>query len=190
MPDALALLKTRRSVKPDQLTGPAPSPEDIDTMLTVASRVPDHGKLTPWRFILFEGDHREEAGAAIASAFAAKYADPTGDQLVFESGRLARAPLVIDHLNTLAQAAELLLIGLAAIKGKHGNASLLAVTANGRSNLDGQFAGRGENQCLDAFLPGSDPLQQRQAKGGGFAGTGLRLADQSIRVIQKISFQQ
>jgi nitroreductase len=95
MPDALALLKTRRSVKPDQLTGPAPSPEDIDTMLTVAARVPDHGKLVPWRFILFEGDHREEAGAAIASAFAAKYADATGDQLVFESGRLARAPLVI-----------------------------------------------------------------------------------------------
>ncbi|RAI38307.1 nitroreductase family protein [Rhodoplanes roseus] len=95
MLDALALLKTRRSVKPDQLSGPPPSPQDIDTMLSIASRVPDHGKLSPWRFILFEGDHREEAGAAIASAYAAKYPDATGDQIYFETNRLARAPLVI-----------------------------------------------------------------------------------------------
>ncbi|CAL8980801.1 MULTISPECIES: nitroreductase family protein [Rhodoplanes] len=95
MPDALALLKTRRSVKPDQLSGPPPTADEIDTMLTIAARVPDHGRLVPWRFILFEGDHREEAGAAIASAYAAKYPDATGDQLYFETQRLARAPLVI-----------------------------------------------------------------------------------------------
>jgi len=72
MPDALELLTTRRSIKAVELTGPAPSPTEIDTLLTVASRVPDHGKLTPWRFIVFEGEAWCWAGAAIAAAFRAK----------------------------------------------------------------------------------------------------------------------
>lgn len=95
MPDALDLLKTRRSVKPMELTGPAPSAAEIDTLLTIASRVPDHGKLTPWRFIVFEGDARLAAGEAIAKAFRADRPDATPDQVEFERTRLARAPLVI-----------------------------------------------------------------------------------------------
>lgn len=95
MPDALQLLKTRRSVKPMELSGPAPTSADIDTMLTIASRVPDHGKLAPWRFIVFEGDARLAAGKPIAAAFAAAHPDATPDQLAFEENRLARAPLVI-----------------------------------------------------------------------------------------------
>ena len=71
MPDALELLKTRRSLKPVELTGPGPSDAEIDTLLTIASRVPDHGKLTPWRFIVFTGDARLKAGEAIVSAFRA-----------------------------------------------------------------------------------------------------------------------
>ena len=55
MTDALELLKTRRSLKPVELCGPGPSAAEIDTLLTVASRVPDHGKLVPWRFIVFTG---------------------------------------------------------------------------------------------------------------------------------------
>ena len=95
MPDALQLLKTRRSVKPMELTGPGPSQPEIDTLLAIASRVPDHGKLAPWRFIVFEGDARLAAGEAIAAAFAADRADATPDQIEFERKRLARAPLVI-----------------------------------------------------------------------------------------------
>ena len=44
------------------MTGPAPNPDELATILTVASRVPDHGKLAPWRFIVFEGRARERAG--------------------------------------------------------------------------------------------------------------------------------
>ena len=95
MPDALQLLKTRRSVKPMELSGPAPTSADIDTMLTIASRVPDHGKLAPWRFIVFEGDARAAAGDIIAEAFKATRPDATADQIAFERGRLTRAPLVI-----------------------------------------------------------------------------------------------
>ena len=95
MPDALQLLKTRRSVKPMELAGPAPSAAEIDTLLGIASRVPDHGKLTPWRFIVFTGDARAAAGEAIASAFRADCPDATPEQIEFERARLARAPLVI-----------------------------------------------------------------------------------------------
>jgi nitroreductase len=95
MPDALELLKTRRSFKAAELTGPAPSAAEIETLLTVASRVPDHGKLVPWRFIVFEGEARRAAGAAIVTAFHAKYPDAKPEQAEAERARLARAPLVI-----------------------------------------------------------------------------------------------
>jgi nitroreductase len=95
MPDALELLKTRRSVKPMELTDPGPSPTEIDTILTVASRVPDHGKLVPWRFILFEGGSRLAIGEKIAAAFRAEHPEAAPEQIEFERRRLARAPLVI-----------------------------------------------------------------------------------------------
>ena len=95
MPDALELLKTRRSLKPMELTGPAPSADELDTLLTVASRVPDHGKLTPWRFIVFEHEARAKAGETIAAVFKANRPDATQDQVEFERKRLARAPLVV-----------------------------------------------------------------------------------------------
>jgi nitroreductase len=95
MSDALKLLTTRRSFKPVELSGPAPSSAEIDTLLTVASRVPDHGKLAPWRFIVFEGDARQKAGDAIVAAFKSKYPESKPEQIDAERGRLARAPLVI-----------------------------------------------------------------------------------------------
>jgi nitroreductase len=95
MPDALKLLQTRRSLKPIELIGPGPSAAEIETLLTIASRVPDHGKLAPWRFIVFEGEARLAAGQAIETAFRAKYPDAKPDQLDYERKRLARAPLVI-----------------------------------------------------------------------------------------------
>ena len=95
MPDALELLKTRRSIKPVELAGPAPSAAEIETLLTVASRVPDHGKLVPWRFIIFEGDARMAAGEAIVAGFRAKYPEAKPEHVEVERARLARAPLVI-----------------------------------------------------------------------------------------------
>ena len=95
MPDALQLLKTRRSVKPMELGGPGPSPAELDTLLTIAARVPDHGKLAPWRFIVFEGEQRLAAGEKIAAIFREHHADATADQIDFERKRLARAPLVV-----------------------------------------------------------------------------------------------
>src|SRR5438309_10517217 len=80
LPDALELLKIRRSVKPREMSGPGPTASELDTILTIGARVPDHGKLTPWRFIVFEGDRRLRAGEVIARVFAKKNpAAPTTD---------------------------------------------------------------------------------------------------------------
>jgi nitroreductase len=95
MINALDLLRTRRSVKPIELSGPPPTTAEIETLLTIASRVPDHGKLTPWRFIVFEGDARMTAGETIAQVFKAVHPEATTDQVEFERKRLARAPLVV-----------------------------------------------------------------------------------------------
>lgn len=107
MPDALQLLKTRRSVKPMELAGPAPTPAEIDTLLTIASRVPDHGKLTPWRFIVIEGDARLAAGEKLAEIFRADRPDATPEQIEFERKRLARAPLVIAVVSRAAPHAKI-----------------------------------------------------------------------------------
>ncbi len=95
MPDALELLKTRRSVKPREMTGPGPSPAELETILTIGARVPDHGKLAPWRFIVFEGEARVRAGEMIAEVFARKNPNATAAEIDVEKRRLADAPLVI-----------------------------------------------------------------------------------------------
>jgi nitroreductase len=95
VPDALNLLKTRRSVKPREMTAPGPSPAELDTILTIGARVPDHGKLAPWRFIVFEGDARVRAGELIAKVFAAKNPQASPAEIEVEKKRLTDAPLVI-----------------------------------------------------------------------------------------------
>jgi nitroreductase len=95
MPDAIELLKTRRSMKPREMTGPGPSPAELDTILTIGARVPDHGKLAPWRFIVFEGDGRERAGEVIAKVFAKKNPGAPAADIEVEKRRLTDAPLVI-----------------------------------------------------------------------------------------------
>jgi nitroreductase len=98
----VTLLQTRRSLKADELTEPGPSPADLDTLLTIASRVPDHGKLAPWRFIVFEGDARRNAGEAIAAAFVVKYPGSKPEQIDYERQRFTRAPLVIGVVSRAA----------------------------------------------------------------------------------------
>ena len=77
------------------MTEPGPSHDQLRQILICGARVPDHGKLAPWRFILFEGEARLAAGTAIAAAFRAKYPDAQAEQVAFEGKRLAHAPLVI-----------------------------------------------------------------------------------------------
>jgi len=89
-------LSRRRSVKPDKLTAPAPSAAELETILTIASRVPDHKKLSPWRFIVIEGDARARLGEVVAEACIATEKEPPSHvRLETERGRFMRAPMVI-----------------------------------------------------------------------------------------------
>ncbi len=95
MPNALDLLKTRRSLKPIEMTGPGPSPAELETIMTIGARVPDHGRIVPWRFIVFEGDARLKAGEIFARVFQTKNATAAADQIETERKRFNHAPLVI-----------------------------------------------------------------------------------------------
>jgi len=88
------LLK-RRSVVAQNMMEPGPSDEVLQTILTIGARVPDHGKLHPWRFIIFKGDLRAEFGDVLGKAFAAANPQATEDEIAFERARLTRAPLVV-----------------------------------------------------------------------------------------------
>jgi nitroreductase len=65
---ALALLETRRSAKPRDLVGPGPSAEEMKRILTIAARIPDHGKLSPWRFVTVGYDQRDALEAVLRHA--------------------------------------------------------------------------------------------------------------------------
>ena len=66
----LSLLETRRSGKPRELAGPGPAPQELERILSIAARVPDHGKLTPWRFVTVADDQRDALAALLRDALA------------------------------------------------------------------------------------------------------------------------
>lgn len=94
--EILAFLATRRSVKPDKLLAPGPTVVELTAILNVATRVPDHKKLAPWRFIAFEGSARERMGEVFAEACRQEEADPPSHvRLETERNRFKRAPFVL-----------------------------------------------------------------------------------------------
>ena len=72
---ALSLLETRRSAKPRELVGPAPSAEEMERILKIAVRVPDHGKLTPWRLVTVSDDQREDLAELLKRALSEENPD-------------------------------------------------------------------------------------------------------------------
>ncbi|HEY8190119.1 MAG TPA: nitroreductase, partial [Micavibrio sp.] len=72
-----------------------PSPVQVEVILNAAARVPDHGKLAPWRFIVFSGDARRKAGEALRKSWLSAEPDAAPAKLDLESERFMRAPTVI-----------------------------------------------------------------------------------------------
>jgi len=82
---ALSLLQSRRSAKPRELTGPGPTAKEMEQILTLAARIPDHGKITPWRFVTVADDQREAFAALLHGALAEE--DPGATEAHFEKER-------------------------------------------------------------------------------------------------------
>ncbi|ODT56462.1 MAG: nitroreductase [Methylobacterium sp. SCN 67-24] len=88
-------LLTRNSAPIPELREPAPSDAEIETMLRAATRVPDHGRLEPWRFILYRGDSRIEVGKKLADLAERREGPLAEGRRNQELSRFSRAPLVI-----------------------------------------------------------------------------------------------
>lgn len=100
-PDTLALLSQRRSLKLFFFGEPGPSPVELDALLHLAARVPDHGKLGPWRFVVIEGDARARVSEKLAGIVAN---DPgmTPERLEIERRRFLHAPVCVMIVSTAA----------------------------------------------------------------------------------------
>lgn len=103
VPQTIDLLLSRRSGSAKRMQGPGPSPEQIRTLIAAATRVPDHGKLTPWRFVIFEGKVRAEFGEVLVHALKTSEPDAGEDRIAQERGRFLRAPVVIAAISRVRE---------------------------------------------------------------------------------------
>ena len=93
----ISLLETRRSGKPREMTSPGPSDDELQRMLRLAMRVPDHGKLAPWRFVIVGKDQREDLAVLLHKALQAEdqCAGPAHHEKEDEFARQGEALVVV-----------------------------------------------------------------------------------------------
>lgn len=94
-PELRDYLLSRRSVTLPFLRDPGPSESELDEMLTIANRVPDHGKLAPWRMVIYAGGARQQVGDLLSDIFKENHPDATADQLEAERNQFLPAPLTV-----------------------------------------------------------------------------------------------
>ena len=94
-PDAIELLLTRRSGSAKAMTGPGPDEAELRSILRAATRVPDHGKLFPWRFVIFQGDSRARFGEVLAASLRESDPGVSPERLETEKARFLRAPVIV-----------------------------------------------------------------------------------------------
>jgi len=106
-PAMLDYLLARRSVGMAFLKEPGPSAAQLQQLLTVGTRVPDHGKLTPWRLVLIEGAARAAAGERLAEIAARRHPEYDAAALDVERHRFLPAPLTIGVISTARHHAKI-----------------------------------------------------------------------------------
>lgn len=93
--EMLARLEARRSVPLRALAGPGPTPSELARLLTLAARVPDHGRLVPWRFIVIEGEARRALGEQLDALYATRNPELPPAKADMWTLYLSRAPLTV-----------------------------------------------------------------------------------------------
>jgi nitroreductase len=91
----MAFLKSRKSASAKAMTEPGPTARQLEDILQCAVRVPDHGKLAPWRFIVFEGEARAKFGERMKLRWRELHPDHGEDILAFVGSMFSRAPTVL-----------------------------------------------------------------------------------------------
>jgi nitroreductase len=102
-----ALMATRRSGKPRDLGAPGPTPAQLDRILDAAIRVPDHGKLAPWRFVVVPQDRRHAFAALLDNAYRGERPDPGKVELEAIRKFAHQAPALIVALSAPAHASHI-----------------------------------------------------------------------------------
>lgn len=93
-------LLTRRSVGIAFLREPGPTAAELEQILTIGTRVPDHGKITPWRLVVIEGEARQQAGDKLAEIAARNNPGLDAASLEIERQRFLPAPLTIGVISS------------------------------------------------------------------------------------------
>jgi nitroreductase len=101
-PQTLDLLLSRRSGSAKMMKGPGPDADQLRKILAAGVRVPDHGKLAPWRFIVFEGEGRARMGAILGDVIAGER-DTSPERIQQERNRFMRAPVVIGVVSRIRE---------------------------------------------------------------------------------------
>lgn len=96
----LTLLETRRSGKPRDLIAPGPDADQLDHILRIAARTPDHGKLAPWRFVIVADDARAKLAEVITTAYRAERPQASATEIAALEQFAHQAPSLVVVLSS------------------------------------------------------------------------------------------
>ena len=100
---ARALIDSRQNVSPRRLFEPGPTPEELEALLSLAAAAPDHGLLTPWRFIIVSSTHRHRLADVFAHALIDRDPGATLEQIESARQKAYRAPLLLVAIACLGE---------------------------------------------------------------------------------------
>lgn len=104
---ALSLLRTRRSGKPRDMIAPGPSPAQLRAMLEAAIRVPDHGKLAPWRFVVVGAAQRERLKTLLCDAYRTERPDAGRLEIEATEAFAMQAPALVVALSSPVESSKI-----------------------------------------------------------------------------------
>lgn len=102
-PDAMTLLETRRTIAFQDYAEPGPNEAELRRIIACAVRVPDHGKLTPWRFVVVRGEARSALDEKLFAMWQARFPDAPEGKRAQEKTRFAAVPLTVAVISTAAE---------------------------------------------------------------------------------------
>ena len=169
--ETLALMAGRRSASAQTLTTPGPSAEELAELIRLAARAPDHGKMTPWRFIVLEEPEKASLAADLATLAArqgnpakaraalGKMSAPPVGVVVVSSPREGGKPIWEQQMSAGAVCMNLLLAAEAMGFGANWITDWYAYDADARARMG---VGQGEQVAGVVYIgaPSEDPLER------------------------------
>jgi nitroreductase len=159
------LIESRQTVLPKRLVEPGPTPAELQMLLELAAAAPDHGQLTPWRFIAVPANQRHRLADAFAGALTERDPAATPEQLAQAREKAYRAPLLLlavaclgprdpdvpapERLVSLGAALQNLLLGAHALGYGAGLTSGQAMTSTHLRRLCGLAEGEVPVCCVN-----------------------------------------